>query len=337
LRSNQIIFVLGAEYLPGNLNGANVALDAFCKRLMLAGLEPIVVCAADMAAGAGAHNAAPDFGYSVLKLRDPFEAMKEMAVRLEPAAVVVRAPGVAGPAAEWAANVGRRLHIYFESAFLGQSFPSPADAPLLRYAANSAFLARLASAYLGAPVVTIPPLVEHRQYRCKSSREVVLFVNPVAVKGATIAAAIAARLPHRRFVFVRGWPNHASHPHVRVDLPNVEWVDSTSDMRPFYARTRVVLMPSVWEESFGRVVVEAQASGIPAIVSDRGGLPETAGRGGVVVPLAAPMERWCAAVERIFADERAFNRLARLARAESRRPELAPSRIVASLLKFVRS
>lgn len=336
-RSNQVVIVLGAAYLPGNVNGANVALDALCRRLPRAGFEPIVVCSAETARDPPGAGGAGDFGYPVLRLGDPLEAMKEMAARLEPAAVVVRAPGIAGPAAQWAARVGRRLHVYFESAFLGQSFPAADAAPQLRYAANSPFLARLASAYLGAPIPAIPPLVEHARYRCRSSGEVVLFVNPVAVKGAHIAAAIAARLPHRRFVFVRAWPDHPNHPHVRVDLPNVEWADASSDMRPFYARARVVLMPSVWEESFGRVVVEAQASGIPAVVSDRGGLPETAGRGGIVVPLSAPIERWCAAVERMFADARAYNRLAALARAEARRPELAPSRIFASFVRFIRS
>lgn len=336
-RSNQVVFALGAAYLPANVNGANVALDALCRRLPRAGFAPVVVCAAEAEEERRSAGGTDDFGYPVLRLRDPLEAMKEMAARLEPAAVVVRAPGIAGLAAQWAVRAGRRLHIYFESAFLGQSFPSADAAPLLRYAANSRFLARLASAYLGAPVAAIPPLVEHRRYRSSGGGDVVLFVNPVAVKGAHIAAAIAARLPHRRFVFVRGWADHPDHPHVPVALPNVEWADATSDMRPVYARARVVLVPSVWEESFGRVVVEAQASGIPAIVSDRGGLPETAGGGGIVVPLSAPIGRWCAAVERMFADPRAYKRLARLARAESRRPELAPARIAASFVRFLRS
>jgi hypothetical protein len=335
--SRPILVVLGAAYVPENINGANVALDALCKRMVRAGLEPIVVCAAETSGASRPAGAAPEYGYTVLKLPDPFEAMKEMIARLEPASVVVRAPGVAGPAAHWAAASGRRLHIYFESQFFGQTFPSPSAAPDLRYAANSKFLARLASAYLGAPVATIPPLVEHARYRCRTTGEAVLFVNPVAVKGAHIAAAVAARLPHRKFVFVRAWPDHPSHPHAHVDLPNVEWADNSADMRPHYARARLVLVPSVWEESFGRVVVEAQASGIPAIVSDRGGLPETVGGGGVVVPLAAPIERWCAAVERMFTDKRAFDRLSRRARAEARRPELAPSRIAARFLEFVRS
>jgi glycosyltransferase involved in cell wall biosynthesis len=53
----------------------------------------------------------------------------------------------------------------------------------------------------------------------------------------------------------------------------------------FLALTRVLLVPSVFAEPFGRVAVEAMINGIPPLVSDRGALPETVAGAGRVLPI----------------------------------------------------
>jgi glycosyltransferase involved in cell wall biosynthesis len=60
-------------------------------------------------------------------------------------------------------------------------------------------------------------------------------------------------------------------------------------MRPYWeTRHRMhlahaVIVPSVWDEPFGRVVIEAMAEGTPVIASDRGALPELLGESGGIV------------------------------------------------------
>jgi len=51
------------------------------------------------------------------------------------------------------------------------------------------------------------------------------------------------------------------------------------------SKARAVVVPSIWPEPFGRVPVEANRLGTPAVVTDRGGLPETIinGETGLVV------------------------------------------------------
>lgn len=60
------------------------------------------------------------------------------------------------------------------------------------------------------------------------------------------------------------------------------------DLSDVYRGLDVLAVPSItttaWTEQFGRVVVEAMASGIPVIVSDAGALPEVVADAGVVVP-----------------------------------------------------
>jgi glycosyltransferase involved in cell wall biosynthesis len=60
-----------------------------------------------------------------------------------------------------------------------------------------------------------------------------------------------------------------------------------------YERFDVLAVPSVptpgWIEQFGRVVVEAQASGVPVVASASGALPDVVGEDGLLVSPASPV------------------------------------------------
>ena len=73
--------------------------------------------------------------------------------------------------------------------------------------------------------------------------------------------------------------------------PQVMAAPPVQTPREYFALTRILLVPSVWEEPFGRVAAEAMVNGIPPIVSNRGALPDviegdaTSGGGGLVRPV----------------------------------------------------
>jgi glycosyltransferase involved in cell wall biosynthesis len=104
------------------------------------------------------------------------------------------------------------------------------------------------------------------------------------------------------------------------------------DMRRIYSRTGLLLVPSTWEEGFGRVVVEAQMSGIPAVASDRGGLPEAVGDGGVLLDPDAAISAWVDAVQRIWTDRTRCLDLAARARDMAARHHANALRETSSLL-----
>jgi glycosyltransferase involved in cell wall biosynthesis len=150
------------------------------------------------------------------------------------------------------------------------------------------------------------------------------------------AFEVARRLPHRRFLFVQGAPltrrdraalqaRVAKHPNVRFEPP-------ARDMRSIYSRTSILLVPSVVEETFGRVVLEAQASGIPAVARAIGGLPEAVGAGGILIPREASADDWAASVEGIVDDASLTGRLSRAALANAARPEFSLEHNVARFL-----
>jgi glycosyltransferase involved in cell wall biosynthesis len=150
----------------------------------------------------------------------------------------------------------------------------------------------------------------------------VTFINPQPDKGATVFARIALELNRRRpdipLLVVEGRGTSDTLAHLPVDLSgltNLNRMANTPDPRDFYRVTRVVLMPSLWRESLGRVPIEAMANGIPVLASDRGALPETLGDAGFVftiperctptsgaVPTAQEVAPWVGVIERLWDD-----------------------------------
>lgn len=59
----------------------------------------------------------------------------------------------------------------------------------------------------------------------------------------------------------------------RQATPNVRWLGWVSPA-DFFAQVDASIVPSLWHEPSGRVIIEARAHGVPVIASNRGGIPE---------------------------------------------------------------
>ena len=169
------------------------------------------------------------------------------------------------------------------------------------------------------------------------SRAFVTFVNPSRHKGLLLFARLADMLGSRRpdipiLVVQSGHSGGSLNAIPGVDFsryPQIMAAPPVPTPADYFALTRILVAPSVWEEPFGRVAAEAMINAIPALVSDRGSLPHvvggdfSVGGGGRVLPIPAWMtikttklpsepevQPWYAAVCALWDDEALYRAVA---------------------------
>ena len=198
--------------------------------------------------------------------------------------------------------------------------------------AVSHFLQGRARERLGIETSVLNPCIDFGRYLGRQGRERLGTVGYAGGpgKGDPIVARIIERLPEVKFLIVgsytgagQGTRNGLAAGPV-MTAGNVECLNQVNDMSKFYDRIDLLLVPSTVEETFGRVILEAAANGIPAIANRVGGIPEALGDGGIAIEFerdsdrAADMaERYVRAIRRLQADADEYSVLSRKARARA--------------------
>lgn len=166
-------------------------------------------------------------------------------------------------------------------------------------------------------VIVVPPPVRPERYAVLRDEHRITLINLCEDKGGKVFWEIVRRMPDRKFLGVIG----GYYAQIVPDkIPsNAEVVEHTPEIRSVYARTRLLLCPSFYE-SWGRVGIEAAASGIPTIAAPTPGLMESLGASGTFMDIA-DIDGWVAAI-REFDDPEVYRE--RSAAALKRSAELQP-------------
>jgi len=103
----------------------------------------------------------------------------------------------------------------------------------------------------------------------------VTFVSPCPEKGLAIFLKLAEAMPNTEFLAIKtvAWTK-PWHEQLLKKLPNVKIQAASTNMEEILRCTRVLIVPSVFQEAFGLIVVEAQLRGIPVVSTDVCGLAE---------------------------------------------------------------
>lgn len=183
--------------------------------------------------------------------------------------------------------------------------------------ANSNFVADLTKKWYGVKPAILYPTVDTKKDKLKNkSKKYITIVKPTKRKGADIFLKIAESLHDKEFVAVGG-DETVMNKKVINSHPNVKFVKWTDDIEEIYAKTKILLAPSEWPEPFGRVIIEAGINGVPSIASNRGGLSEAVGDGGILIDDIYDIDKWIKSIEFIEDDE-VYRKIAEKAIANAR-------------------
>lgn len=196
--------------------------------------------------------------------------------------------------------------------------------------------------------ILIPPIIlediivpEDDSYKEPFDREFITMFNPLKRKGGLVFKEIAKKLPEKRFAVILGWSSlknkagdkdfsdellrriseslgkeYSGNTPEYVDFndcPNVMILEPEDDVRKIYSRTKLLLIPSQWEEAFGRVAVEGMVNSIPVIGSEVGGLKEAIGRGGIILKDYSNPEEWLKEIRRLE-DKKYYDKISMIGR-----------------------
>ena len=176
--------------------------------------------------------------------------------------------------------------------------PNPAGAALVARAAGIVAIGNYTADYIERhlgrrPAVIHPPVYGPGPYARRDPDQdgYVTMLNPSGVKGISIFLALARRFPQYRFGALRGWGTTEEDFQAMRQPGNITMLPKVKHIEAILRKTKILLMPSLWPEGFGLIVMEAMLYGVPVVASDQGSLTEAKAGTRYVLPVR-PIERY---------------------------------------------
>ncbi len=179
-----------------------------------------------------------------------------------------------------------------------------------------------------SPIICLPNFIELRQFHEVQHNYNLLFVGRLeTIKGVEFliqAIPFIIKVFPQTTLTIVGEGSHQAdlfkltqklrlEEHIRF----IGWVDN-KDLDTYYEKASLVVVPSIWAETFGLVILEAMSAGRPVIGTNVGGIPELIEEGvnGYLVAPGNPAQI-AEKVIKLFAQEKLLTELGRNARRKA--------------------
>jgi glycosyltransferase involved in cell wall biosynthesis len=171
------------------------------------------------------------------------------------------------------------------------------------------------------------PAVDYRAYRVdeeKRTKKYVTLSNVNDNKGGHLLIQLAKAIPEMEFQgILGGYRKQITY----NNLPNLRYIEHTTEIKEVYAQTMIQIMPSK-EETWGRTAVEAMSSGIPVVVSPTPGLRECCSDAAIYCD-RGDLEAWVTTLRKLKDDKEFYNQRSRVALERAR--SLDPNPVLDSM------
>lgn len=161
----------------------------------------------------------------------------------------------------------------------------------------------------------LTPPTDYRDFEIgvdSADNEYITLINLNENKGGEIFYQIAKAMPHKKFLGVRG----SYDEQIIKDLPNITYIDKTTNILSVYQKTRILLMPSAYE-SWGITATEAMCCGIPVISTEAEGLKENCGKAGIFIKDRNDIQSWVKEITKLD-DAKAYAAASKKAKGRGR-------------------
>ena len=163
----------------------------------------------------------------------------------------------------------------------------------------SRFTTNIVQSMYGIRCTTIYPFIDEQEYLVPNTGNCITMIQGTEPKGLDIFLSIVNKLPNYNYLIVGQLRDNTKL------SPNIIHISPTEDMKSIWQQTKILIVPSLVQETFGRVAVEAQINGIPVLASNIGGLPEA------VCPVFCykpnTLDPWTSEIERLMEDSTYYN------------------------------
>jgi len=156
------------------------------------------------------------------------------------------------------------------------------------YLVPSSFMQKLFFESWGCKPIILFDSVKKEKYLVPNNNErnFITMINSYPEKGIEIFLKIAMSLPEKNFLLVSFWESSSkTFAKITGVYGNIKYLEPTMNMAEIYAKTRIIIYPSLVEEAFGRVIIESFLNGIPVLASNTGAIPETMAGSGFMFPI----------------------------------------------------